>query len=271
MSASKRWVFTLNNYHDDDESKFTEACFKYLVIGREVGEEGTPHLQGFITFGKTMRLAGVRKLHPRAHWEPAKGTSAQASDYCKKDGDFKEFGDIPKQGQRNDLKDAITVLKSEGLKASAEQYPQVFVKYSRGLRDLQLILGQPYEHSDVRGVWIHGPPGTGKSHWCRQQFKDSLYIKPQNKWFDGYGNEKCILLDDLDTDVLAHHLKIWADKYSCTGETKGGTVHLQHHVFAVTSNYSPCELFKDEVMLAAIERRFLIVFKDTIDTPINLT
>lgn len=267
---SKRWCFTLNNYTDHDESIFANANYKYCVYGREKGESGTPHLQGFITFGKAMRLAGVRKLHGRAHWEIAKGTSKQAADYCKKDGDFIEYGEVPSQGKRNDLSEAIAVLKSNGLKASAEAHPEVFVKYSRGLRDLSLMLGSPYNHDEVRGLWIWGPPGSGKSHWCRAQFP-SLFIKAQNKWFDGYDKEEVILLDDLDTNVLGHYLKIWADKYSCTGETKGGTVHLQHHVFAVTSNYSIDQLFDDDVMAKAITRRFYIVHKDTIDTPINFT
>ena len=84
-----------------------------------------------------------------------------------------------------------------------------------------------------------------------------MYIKAQNKWFDGYAGERVILLDDLDTNILGHYLKIWSDKYSCQGEVKGGTVKLRHHVFVVTSNYSIKELFKDdEQMHDAIKRRF---------------
>ena len=267
MSISKRWVFTLNNYSHDDELKFLDADYKYLVFGREKGSSGTPHLQGFITFAKAKRLAAVRKLCSRSHWEVAKGNSVQASDYCKKDGDFEERGEVPTQGKRTDLSIAIDCLKSNGLKAVATDHSEVFVKFSRGLRDLALALGEPYDHSEVRGVWIHGPPGTGKSHWCRQNY-GSLYLKAQNKWWDGYDGEDCVLLDDLDTDVLGHYLKIWADRYACTGETKGGTVHLRHKVFAVTSNYHPAVLFKDCIMYEAIERRFLIVEKGSLETEI---
>lgn len=45
-------------------------------------------------------------------------------------------------------------------------------------------------------------------------------------------------MDDLDFeggDKLGHYLKIWADKWACTGETKGGTIPLNHHRFIVTS------------------------------------
>lgn len=47
--------------------------------------------------------------------------------------------------------------------------------------------------------------------------------------------------------MLGHYLKIWADKWACTGEVKGGTVPLCHHRFVVTSNYTIAELFGPEV------------------------
>lgn len=31
---------------------------------------------------------------------------------------------------------------------------------------------EKYVANDVRGVWIHGEPGTGKSHTAREMFKD---------------------------------------------------------------------------------------------------
>lgn len=269
MTQSKRWCFTLNNYTSEDEIKLSQVQCSYVVYGREVGESGTPHLQGFITFPKNYRLTGLRKILDRAHWEPARGTSKEASDYCKKDGDFEERGEVPFQGKRTDLDAAIKTLKEKGMRAVTEEHPSVFVKFSRGLRDLALWIGEPYTHHDVRGIWIFGPPGTGKSHWVRERYP-SLFLKAQNKWWDGYDGESFVLLDDLDTETLGHYLKIWADRYACTGETKGGTVNLRHTVFAVTSNYHPCELFKDDKMCEAICRRFNIIEKDSYDTVINI-
>jgi hypothetical protein len=64
-------------------------------------------------------------------------------------------------------------------------------------------------------------------------------------------------MEDLDTDCLGHYIKIWADRYACTGEIKGGTVPLYHKTFVITSNYTPEQLFtKDPTMAKAIRRRF---------------
>lgn len=261
---SYRWCFTLNNYTDADIDSIRKWDTKYKVFGYEVGESGTPHLQGFVRFTKKHRLSGVKKLDSKAHWEQAKGTSQQASDYCKKEGKFEESGILSCQGKRTDLEKATDEIKAGvSLQEIAENHSTVFVKFGRGLRDLKLALEQPYSHHTTRGVWIYGPPGTGKSHAARE-FDPNSYLKAQNKWFDGYNGESTVILDDLDTPHLGHHLKIWSDKYACTGETKGGTIHLQHRLFVVTSNHHPSELWPDRDyphMCAAIERRFNVIHK----------
>lgn len=254
---SKRWCFTLNNYSDEDVRYFMELECQYLVLGREIGSSGTKHLQGFITFTKNKRLPGMKKIHSGAHWEITRGTSQQASDYCKKDGDFDEKGDVPSQGKRTDLSSACLLLKEgKSMSEVAEAHPETYVKFGRGLRELKLVLDKPYTPAGLRGVWLWGPPGTGKSRRARLEYPGA-YLKPQSKWFDGYAGEKAVILDDLDISSLGHYLKIWADRYACTGETKGGTVNLQHDVIIVTSNYSIDTLWReDTVMAEAIKRRF---------------
>lgn len=131
------------------------------------------------------------------------------------------------------------------------------------------LLKNPGDSEQTRGIWLVGPAGCGKSTWARQFAKDhgGMYEKAQNKWFDGYNGEKCIVLDDLDTSALNHYLKIWADKYACKGEVKGGTVWLHHDYFIVTSNYSipdivgmgtPYGKAYDDELRKALERRFAI-------------
>lgn len=79
--------------------------------------------------------------------------------------------------------------------------------------------------------------------------------------------------------MLGHYLKIWADKWACTGEVKGGTVPLCHRRFVVTSNYSINEIFGPDAntkegsaeqaakrtLVEALERRFKVEYVQTRD------
>ena len=42
MSKSRNFCFTLNNYTEEEENILITADCKYLVMGKEVGESGTP-------------------------------------------------------------------------------------------------------------------------------------------------------------------------------------------------------------------------------------
>lgn len=132
-------------------------------------------------------------------------------------------------------------------------------KLSQALDLYRMLKFRPFASPDVRGEWHWGISGAGKSHHARTTYPDA-YIKQQNKWFDGYLGQKVILIEDLDTPTLGHYLKIWADKFPCTGETKGGNLNLQHEKLIITSNFSPEILFKDQVpFIEPILRRFKIV------------
>ena len=108
MSQNRSFCFTTNNYTSGVPF---HSSMKYLVFGREVGESGTRHLQGYVVFEKPKRFNEALKcFEDGTHIEPTKGTALQASTYCKKDGDFEEFGNHPQQGKRTDLdsmRDAI--------------------------------------------------------------------------------------------------------------------------------------------------------------------
>lgn len=80
------WCFTLNNPTAEEIQTIQTLKTRKTVYGNEVGESGTPHLQGYIRFTRQYRLAALKKLIKRAHWETAK--TEDAENYCLKDGDF---------------------------------------------------------------------------------------------------------------------------------------------------------------------------------------
>jgi len=262
--TQRSWCFTLNNYTADEEAYLQSLDVKYLVYGREVAPTtGTKHLQGFVILKNSLRHSTIRKLLPRCHVEPKKASNEQAAEYCKKDGDFVEVGDpIKKQGKRSDLEIICKLVdKGESLSEIAEKYPATYVRNYRGIKDYMNVRAKPYTPTDVRGLWYVGEPGTGKTKQARELFPDA-YLKSQNKWWDGYQGQKSVILDDLDKGGvgLGHLIKIWADRYSCTAETKGAVVNLVHEKLIVTSNYTIDELWGDDAeMCKAIKRRFEVV------------
>lgn len=238
---------------------------QYYAYGAETcPTTGRPHHQAFAYAKVPQRFVRWKKQFPTAHLEAMRGSFLQNEKYCSKQGSLIELGVRPMDnGHRRDLQQFCDrLIDGEKLKEVALDMPTTFCQYHNGLRSLQAYVSTPYEHDSVRGYWYWGPPGTGKSHYARHHFT-GLYIKAQNKWFDGYNGETTILLDDFDCKLLGHYLKIWMDKWSCSGEVKGGTVHLQHHHFVVTSNYSIRDMFyPDENLIGAIERRCQIVHMD---------
>lgn len=120
---------------------------------------------------------------------------------------------------------------------------------------------QPYTPPALRGYWIWGLPGTGKSRAVREKYPDA-YIKSQNKWWDGYEGQKVVLLDDYDCgDPLGHSLKIWMDRYAFPAEIKGANIQPQHDKFFVTSNKSIENTFTDPDVIEAVTRRCTIIHK----------
>jgi len=89
---SRGWCLTLNNYLEEEynnlKSDDTLNTVEKWIIGKEVGKNGTPHLQGYIYFKNARTLEQVRGISSRAHWEIAKGNPKQNFKYCSKEGDF---------------------------------------------------------------------------------------------------------------------------------------------------------------------------------------
>ena len=99
-AARNYWCLTWNNYSEGDVEFLKEAVeYKYLVIGREKGRKGTPHLQIYFQLAKRQRFSALKKLFPKCHIEAAKGKPEQNVEYCKKQGDFIEIGTVQQNGQ----------------------------------------------------------------------------------------------------------------------------------------------------------------------------
>lgn len=200
--STTRWCVTLNNYTDEEVARWVrvledELVVRYGVYGKEVGESGTPHLQGFVILQQPCRLAALKNLlGTRIHAEFAKGTSKQAATYCKKEGVYYEFGDFPgKQGKRSDIDLFVDWIKQSDHKPTereiASEFPTIWTRYPRLIQLVDHVWPSPClvpegfelnEWQQELDQQLREPPddrsivfvvdeagGAGKSMFCRYQ------------------------------------------------------------------------------------------------------
>jgi len=269
QGQSKFWCFTINNPKKGWDELNALSNWAYIVAGKEVGDKGTKHLQCFVAYNCRTRFSTIKNQLPTAHIERMMGTPLQAADYCKKDGDYMEFGTLPDylggatggQKKAENYRNIIKSVLSGKIDDVIDLDPVCYVQHYHGLKRIAQDHPTKVETlEDVCGEWLIGPPGVGKSHLAREE-NPNHYDKAINKWWDGYQGEPCVILDDMDMvhSVLGHHLKRWGDKYPFPAEQKGTTVLIRPKKIVVTSNYSIEDIWgHDENLCDALKRRFKV-------------
>lgn len=272
----RNYTFTVNNPTESDVASLEAIPCKYIVYGQETGESGTPHKQGTVVFKSAKTLsAAIKALPKRAHVEVCKFIH-KSIEYCKKDGDFVERGTPPKnQEEKGKMEQErwanfISLAEQDRLdeidpKDRVKHYRAAEYFRSEGAKKRKL------DDTEERMEWYYGPSGTGKSRKARTE-NPAAYLKMCNKWWDGYADEDCVIIEDFDKkhDVLAHHMKIWGDRYDFLAEHKGGAKRIRPKKIIVTSNYHPKDIWTEVADLEPILRRFKCVhFASLTRTNIN--
>lgn len=166
----RNWFFTWNNYTEQDfediKAWLSTVKTKKYVLGKEVGKEGTPHIQGCIMFVSSKKFSSLKAKWPKVHWE--KTISAQAAiDYCKKEGDFCEKKTLEEQ-----YDDYMLKIYSD-------------VEWRPWQQDIINLLGEMPSSRTVNWYW-EGEGNIGKSFMTK-------YIE----W-----KYKCIIVNGKQSDVF---------------------------------------------------------------------
>lgn len=240
-------VFTINNYDGTEIDKIRSwKLIKYFTVGRELGKKrGTPHLQGYAEFGSQVLLSTLKnKISKKMICFERRGTPIQAANYCKKDGDFEEDGDMSEQGVRTDWDKLRDMARTGATMADfAEKYPKYVIQNSRGLQVLidtyRLRDGTAkyslesccarvgHEPLDLDGTThvVVGPPGLGKTQWAKAHFDNCLLVSHMDdlKAFDVTKYDG-IVFDDMDFRNMPRttqiHVTDWEEDRS---------IHARHY------------------------------------------
>jgi len=244
----RNYVFTLNNYTIVQSEQLVHwELPKYLIFGREIGDNGTPHLQGYVEFKRAYSIKQLKVFNSNIHWEQRRGTAKQAADYCRKDGDVYERGTMSRQGQRKDIENVANMaFKGKSNKEIAQEFPTVFMKFHRGIHALKQIADESNkEFRNVEVIVLHGSTGTGKT---KEATKDKDYFKldvANNVWFDGYDGHSHLIIDDFYGWIKHGHLLNILDGHPLRLEIKGGFTYAKWTKVTITSNDHPSHWYRN--------------------------
>lgn len=264
--VGKTFAFTLNNPNDEEREIVLQwdadddvLC---CAVGKEIGKDGTPHLQGVVRFGKAKRLTGLKKILSRAHWERCISPYENNAKYCKKEGQIllEKVDKLSTQGRRVDLEVGVLAVQEGGIQGLVDTHPTLYVKYTRGFESLANRL-QPQRSTQPMVWWIWGPTGTGKTrlvHDLEGLEPDHTWISGDDlKWFDGYSGQEVALIDDFRGDMckLRWLLRL-LDRYPVRVQIKGGMAQFAPKRIYITSAVDPRGAYPNSAeKLEQLERR----------------
>lgn len=234
----RKYIGVLNNYSDKEYEHLkvvTQKCERF-IIGKEIGESGTPHLQMYIEFKNAIAFNTLKGWNERVHWEKAKGNIKENYNYCSKDGDFVQKNMLTKQDE----------IKIKLL----DRYKDVVWKdWQQDL--LSLILGSP----DDRTInWVYDFEGNSGKSFLKKYIaltteclvcdgkKNDVLNQLKTVCIDNNKDIKIILLDvprhnkDFINYGLLEQLK---DGHVYSGKYEGGEIYLDKIHVVVFSNDEP--------------------------------
>jgi len=248
--TSRAYVITINNWTEGDYAALAAESNDYMIIGKEVGENGTPHLQAYIYKKNKISFVGLKKRNPRAHIDVAKGNAEENKNYCSKEKDFTEFGEIPAQGKRTDL-DTIAKEITEGTQTAESillTQPTMYHQYGRTLEKLEdLRMRKQWRKEMTKCKWYYGATGTGKSYTAFKDYTPEthyVFTTTDKGWWDGYRQQEIVIINEFRGQLPYSELLDLIDENAKFVPRRGREpMPFTSKMIIITSSLHPAEIY----------------------------
>jgi hypothetical protein len=229
-----RWFFTFNNYGPNDITRlkiyFNRHCKSY-IFQEETGANGTPHLQGSISWTTRKRLTEFKGFDERIHWEATKNSKAADKYACK---------EATRTG---------SVFIQEKVKAFVRTSSK-FDTIKPREEIMELIRHEP-DNRTINWIWSE-EGGIGKTSTCayiEQNYEGVCIVNGKGA---DIKNQVINHLKENELDILIinvprcneNHVSYAAmeeikDGLIYSGKYEGGFANIEHPHVIVISNFAP--------------------------------
>lgn len=221
------------------------------------------HIQWFLAFPQRKRLSALIQLLSPDHVEIARNKE-QARLYCMKDQTRKVGTTYIETGVWSQGGSTLMMKLKRPLKELIEEFPWKI----RQIKELKSILAEK-RCFQTNGILLTGQTGKGKSKIANligsYVGEDETYwTVPDLQWFDGYAQERLMIVDEFRGQPKVDFLLRLTDRYPMKLPYKGGITEMGSATVVFTSNLTLEELYPglDVKTLDAIKRRIkqLVVY-----------
>lgn len=243
---SRRWCLTLNNYTEEE----LQSCinnfqtYKHYIIGKEIGKQGTKHLQIYIAHSSQISFSTLKLINERFHIEKAKGSLKQNYLYCSKEKDFITNIEL------NQTLTTAELQKLEDIEILKEDYDNITWKPWQ-----QEIINMLEQKAEKRKIyWYHEEKGNvGKSFlFLYLDIKHDVIIG-EGKKIDIYNQcaqyleekkkfPKVVILNITRTNegyVNYNAIETLKDGHLYSGKYKGLKIRMRTPHVLIFSNFAP--------------------------------
>ena len=278
------------------EEPLFKALFTWMYYGYETcPKTNMKHLQGVVYVENKTTIKSLNKHLFGAHVAVARESALVNKKYCGKgeqphdewelmmdkginwgkNAKTKEYGNMPSQGLRTDLKNTTDKILKGELKVIdiLKNQPMDYHMYGRTFEKIQSVYySTQVKDFMTKGIWYFGKTGCGKSHialndlyekYKLTKIKNFYECPDDGDWYDNYQQEEYFIINEFRGGITMKKLLMMVDKWGCDMNRRNlPPIPFMSKTVIITSALKPEEVYHNLAEnddLLQIYRRFEVI------------